>query len=207
MEKYTHTSKFFYGKKLTDEEIERGYISYATLASCFDAVLCNDITKLFYTSINNEYSEAEQVNGFMDNSDEINDAEEEIESIEEKFDEIAEEIENLEQSLENVKSAEDIAKIENRIAELQQENIENQKRIEGLKDRIEEMQNEQDNPPEVFQWFIISDNGAEILESLTDEIVYYLPSLNVYVWGVRHWGTSWDYVSTDIRIKIEEGNK
>ena len=198
MEKYIHTSKYFYGKKLTDEEIERGYISYATLASCFDAVLCNNIA-------NNIFEEGEQTNGFIDNSDEISDAEEEIESIEEKFDQIAEEIENLEQSLENVKSAEDIAEIENRIAELQQENIENQKRIEGLKDHIDEMQNEQDNPQEVYQWFIISDNGAEILKDLTDELVYYLPSLDVYVWGVCHWGTSWDYVSTDIRIKLDEG--
>lgn len=143
--KYIQTSKYFYGKKLTDEELERGYISYATLASCFDAVLCNNIAS-------NIFEEGEQVNGFIDYSDEINDAEGEIES-------------------------------------------------------IEEMQNEQDNPPEVYQWFIISDNGAEILNNLTDEIVYYLPSLDVYVWGVCHWGTSWASVSTDIRIEFEEGNK
>ena len=53
---------------------------------------------------------------------------------------------------------------------------------------------------EVYQWYIISDNGAEILQQYTNELVYYIPSLGVYVWGVTHYGTSWDYVLTDIKI-------
>lgn len=51
---------------------------------------------------------------------------------------------------------------------------------------------------EIFQYFIISDNGAEILKEYTDEIVLYNSELNMYVWGVTHYGTSWDYVLTDI---------
>lgn len=50
---------------------------------------------------------------------------------------------------------------------------------------------------EVFQWFIVSDCGAKILQN-ADEIVYYNEVLDMYVWGVTHCGTSWDYVLTDI---------
>lgn len=51
---------------------------------------------------------------------------------------------------------------------------------------------------EIFQYFIISNNGAEILKEYTDEIVMYNSELDMYVWGVTHYGTSWDYVLTDI---------
>ena len=36
---------------------------------------------------------------------------------------------------------------------------------------------------------------------MTDEIVYYNEELDMYVWGITHYGTSWDYVLTDIAIK------
>lgn len=51
---------------------------------------------------------------------------------------------------------------------------------------------------EIFQYFIISHSGAEILKEYTDEIVMYNSELDLYVWGVTHFGTSWDYVLTDI---------
>ena len=76
--------------------------------------------------------------------------------------------------------------------------------IDELQERIDELEQEQDNNPEIFQYFIISDNGAKILQELTNEIVYYLPVIDCYVWGVTHWGTSWDYVLTDIPVKIEQ---
>lgn len=57
---------------------------------------------------------------------------------------------------------------------------------------------------DVFQCYIISKFGAEILERYTDEIVYYNEELDMYVWGVTHCGTSWDYVLTDIPIELEE---
>lgn len=62
---------------------------------------------------------------------------------------------------------------------------------------------ETDEQAEVFQFYIISDNGANILMELTDEIVYYNEQLDMYVWGVTHWGTSWDYVLTDIKLELE----
>jgi len=57
---------------------------------------------------------------------------------------------------------------------------------------------------EVYQYYIISDSGAEILKEWTDDPVWYNEELNMYVSGVMHWGTSWDYVLTDIKTNCEE---
>ena len=51
---------------------------------------------------------------------------------------------------------------------------------------------------EIFQWFIVSDAGAQIIQDYTDEILYYHEELDIYLWGVTHWGTNWDYVLMDI---------
>lgn len=69
MKNYIHKSPYFYGNKVSDYGLKNGYVDYATLAKSFDAVLVNDITKLFHTDINGEYSEAEIVNG-LDYDDE-----------------------------------------------------------------------------------------------------------------------------------------
>ena len=53
--------------------------------------------------------------------------------------------------------------------------------------------------PEVFQWYIVDDNGAEILKD-ANEIVYYNEELDMNLWGVTHYGTAWDYVVTEIKI-------
>ena len=57
---------------------------------------------------------------------------------------------------------------------------------------------------EVFQYYIIDDNGARILTELTDELVWYNEELDLHVWGVTHFGTSWDYVLTNIKIELDE---
>ena len=54
---------------------------------------------------------------------------------------------------------------------------------------------------EVFQWFIIDRNGVDILSYWTDEIIYYCEELDLYLWGVTHFGTAWSYVLTDIEIE------
>jgi hypothetical protein len=131
MKKHIHKSEYFCGNKISQYGLDNGYIDYRTLAKSFDAVLNNDITKLFYAEINGEYNEPEIINGF-------------------DYDE------------------------------------------------------EDDNYIDIFQYFIISESGAQILQDYTNEIVYYLPALDMYVWGVTHFGTSWDYVLTDIKIKIEK---
>lgn len=56
---------------------------------------------------------------------------------------------------------------------------------------------------EFYQYYIISTSGYDILSSYTDEVVWYNEELDMYVWGVTHFGTSWDYVLTDIRIDLD----
>lgn len=158
-------NEYFYGNKISDYGIKNGFVDYATLAKSFDAVLSNDIIS---KTIDIGYWE--QVNGFIDNSDEI---------------------EELEDKIENL--------------ELKQEDDENQDEIDDLLEKIDELQEEQNYNPDIFQYYIISDNGADILERETNEIVFYNNELDLYVWGVTHWGTSWDYVLTDIALDIEEG--
>lgn len=59
---------------------------------------------------------------------------------------------------------------------------------------------DEEEPIDIYQWYIISDSGAQLLMRETDEIVFYDEDLDVYVWAVTHWGTDWDYVLTDIDL-------
>ena len=130
MKRTEWNSRYFYGVEITEEEIQNGYINYRTLAKSFDAILCNDITKLFFTEINGTYQEAELYNGT-------------------DYDE------------------------------------------------------EEDYYYDIFQYYIIDNNGVDILETNTDEIIYYLPELDIYIWGVTHFGTPWNGVNTNIKINLE----
>ena len=175
----TLKSNYFYGNKVSDYGLEHGYVDYRTLAKSFDMVICNDITKLFYSSINNEYIDPQQVNGFIDNQDEID-------QLQEKLDDL----------LDLFKEVEDPTT---------EKEIENQ--IDQLQEQINSLEYEQENNPEIYQYYIISDNGAEILQTWTNEIVYYIDYLDIYVWGVTHLGTSWDYVLTNIKIEKDGENE
>ena len=57
---------------------------------------------------------------------------------------------------------------------------------------------------DITQDFIISEYGYKFLSEYTDEIVLYNEKLDIYVWGVTHAGTSWDYVLTDIKL-VKDG--
>lgn len=132
MKNYTHKSEYFYGNKISNYGLEHGFVDYATLSKSFEGILCNDITRLFYSEINGEYNEVELVNGCDYDAESYNNT-------------------------------------------------------------------------EIYQYYIIDNNGAEILIELTDEIVYYIGYLDLYVWGVTHYGTSWAYVLTDIKVDLSEG--
>lgn len=162
-------SGYFYGNKISEYGLQNGYLDYATLSKAFDAVLCNDITKLFYSDINGEYNEVEQINGYIDNSDEIEE-------------------------------------LNDRISELMldNENDEHTTEIDELQEKINELENEQEYQPEIYQYFIVSDNGKRIIEEFTNDPLFYIPALDVHVWGVTHWGTSWDYVLTDTKLVYME---
>lgn len=54
---------------------------------------------------------------------------------------------------------------------------------------------------EIYQFYIISDKGADFLIDHTDETVFYNEKLDLYLWGITHFGTAWDYVLTDIELE------
>lgn len=133
------------------------------------------LAKAFDAVLNNDIMNLTYDIGSWDQVSGIVDNSEEIEELEEKRDELEEE---------NVNSPSQI--------------IENE--INKLNDQIEELESEQYDDPEVFQWFIVDDWGARLLQQETNEIVYYNEKLDMYLWGVTHYGTSWDYVLTNIKI-------
>lgn len=61
----------------------------------------------------------------------------------------------------------------------------------------------EDEHDDIYQEYIINDGGYDFLEKYTDEVVYYNEELDVYLWCVTHFGTSWDYVLTDIKLVTE----
>ena len=114
-------------------------------------------------------------NGYWEQVSGIIDNSDEIEELEEKRDELEEENENNPSQI-----------LENEINE--------------INEQIEELESEQDDEPEAFQWFIVDDWGARLLQQETNEIVYYNDTLDIYLWGVTLYCTSWDYVLTNIKI-------
>lgn len=55
----------------------------------------------------------------------------------------------------------------------------------------------------VFQDYIIAESGYKFLAEYTDELVFYNENLDMYIWAVTHFGTSWDYVLTNIKLVSE----
>lgn len=63
-----------------------------------------------------------------------------------------------------------------------------------------------DYESDIFQYYIITESGYQMLSWLTpDENVYYHEELDMFLWGITHFGTSWDHVLTD--LKLVEGWK
>ena len=185
---YIWTSKYFYGHEVSAYGLENGYVDYHTLASAFDAVLNNSImaeleSKGFYF---------EQESGFADYSDEIEQAREEIENRESHISDIENELESMADTDENETGRQNRLEL---IETLQDE-------IRELENQIDEYESAETEPDEIYQYFIVSSQGAEILERF-GEIVFYNDDLDIYIWGVTHWGTSWDYVLTNIKLELD----
>lgn len=103
-----------------------------------------------------------------------------------------------------IDNSDEIEELEEKRDELEEQNENSpsqiiQNEIDEINDQIEELENEQNNDMEVFQWFIVDSWGAELLQRI-NEVVYYNETLDMYLWGVTHCGTSWDYVLTSIEI-------
>lgn len=171
---YTVYGDYFCGNKISEYGLQNHRVDYATLAKAFDAVLSNDLMAKTY-----DIGYWEQLSGGVDYD--------EIEELENKIDELQEELDELEE-MEELD-----AKQEERKEELEKE-------IEKLEEEKEELE---EYDPEIFQYYIVSDNGAEILQEC-NEIVFYNDELDLYIWGVTHYGTSWSYVLTDIVCNVKE---
>ena len=102
-----------------------------------------------------------------------------------------------------VDNSDEIEERRDRINELDEEADADE--IAELESEIEELEDEQAEIPDIFQYYIVSDSGAQILEEI-NEIVYYSEALDMYVWGVTHCGTSWDYVLTDVPCNCGYGD-
>lgn len=132
------------------------------------------LAKAFDAVLNNDIMDLTYDIGSWEQVSGIIDNMDEIEELEEKRDELEEENENNPSQI-----------LENEINE--------------INEQIEELESEQCDGLEVFQWFIVDNQGARLLQDI-DEIVYYNETLDMYLWGVTHYGTSWDYVLTNIKI-------
>ena len=131
------------------------------------------LAKAFDAVLNNDIMNLTYDIGNWEQVSGIIDNTDEIEELEEKRDELEENENNPSQIIEN--------------------------EINEINEQIEELENEQDNDPDVFQWFIVDNFGARLLQDI-NEIVYYNETLDMYLWGVTHYGTSWNYVLTSIKI-------
>lgn len=167
-------SNYFYGNEVSDYGKKNKRVDYETLCKAFDCVMSNDIMQVTNSAGLGEWIPE-------------NGSEEYYEDVHGNILmpwEAEKRVEELEDELVGLDEDKDFDKIE-----------EIGKEIDRLQSPLYH---------EVFQFFIISPNGADILREWTNELVWYNEKLNLYLWGVTHWGTSWDYVLTDIVINTKE---
>lgn len=177
--------EYYYGNKISDYGLKHNRVDYATLAKAFDAVLNNEI-----------YGKLEELgyywDGYAGNVEYYEDSDGNTYSYDEKeerIEELEQEREELEDEMENCDPDSDrYTEIENAIEEIDND--------------IDTLQEEHYH--DIFQYYIISDEGARILAADTDEIVLYNEEFDINLWCVTHYGTAWDYVLTDIECNAGE---
>ena len=178
--------KYFYGNEISAYGQEHGYVDYRTLAQAFDAVLSNDIMQKtcdlgYWETYCGSEGYYEDSGGTWYDDEE---AQERIDELKERLDEIGDRLSEL--SDEEKEDTEEYTAL-----------VEEQTEIE---EDIECLEDEQYY--DFYQYFIVDGKGAEILEE-AGETVWYNEYLDLYVWGVTHWGTSWDYVLTNIPCNVK----
>lgn len=192
--------KWFYGNEISKYGQENGYVDYATFSKAFDAVLANDFMaqtseigywepecggEYYEDTKGNRYSEEERDEFIEELEERLAEIEEQIDDMEDRITEL-EEVDATETQL-YVALSKDLDGTEKTREEIEED-------IDALQDCMYE---------EVFQWFIIDDNGARICKE-ANEVVYYNATLDLYLWGVTHYGTSWDYVLTNIKCNVND---
>lgn len=177
--------EYFFGHKISDYGLEHNRVDYGTLAKAFDAVLNNEIygKVLEHNGYWEDYCGSEYY--YEDNEGnwyEPSERDERVEELEQEREDLTDEMENLDVYSERY------TEIEERIRDIDSD-------IEAL---------DEEHYHDIYQYYIISDGGAEILSEYTDEIVLYNEEFDINLWCVTHYGTAWDYVLTDIKCNTGE---
>jgi cell fate (sporulation/competence/biofilm development) regulator YmcA (YheA/YmcA/DUF963 family) len=192
---------YFCGNQASEYARQQGWLDAATFSKAFDAVMNNNI--MF--DMENAGFYFEQVNGMIDNDDEIEEKQEEIESLQERADELQEALDDIDDRQADLdEHSPEYAEAERDRTGTQEALDDVQAKIDRLQEDIDELDSDNGTTPECFQFFIVSDQGAELIQEYTDDPLFYCEALDMYIWGVTHWGTSWDYVLTDIKLNAGE---
>lgn len=173
--------KYYYGYEVSDYGLEYGYIDYRTLGKAAGCILANQAAE----ELSRVY-DFEQISGFADYSEEMRPLREELERLDsklERYDELMGECEY---------GSEEWAVLNAKREEIQLERDSVDDNLDFIREQEDEAQN-----PEVYQYYIVRD--IEPLKE-ANEIVWYIEALDLYIWGVTHYGTGWDYVLTSIKI-------
>lgn len=101
-----------------------------------------------------------------------------------------------------IDNSEEIEDLEEQIADLE----EGSEDYKDIQEQIEDLKEEQEQSydQDIFQYFIVSDQGAEMIKQYTEDPLFYNETLDMYVWGITHFGTSWSYVLTDVKLNCKE---
>ena len=159
-------------------------------------------------------------NMYVDNSDEIEELNDKLEELQNKHEELDDrgmelddEIENLESELEDIDNEEERLEFENKIDSLKkdlQTIVTSQdvlsSDIEELEDKISDLESEQDEPNEVYCWYIVSPWLCDKLKGMGEVVIE-----NESLWGGGACGQSisLDWVIGDIckNMEILEGQQ
>ena len=178
--------KYFYGNEISQEGQARGYVDYGTFAKAFDAVLNNGIMSATDAAGVGYWEPLSGCNAtWEDTAGNI--------YTETEKDERIQELEDAIQDAEEKQESMDPDGIDYR-------NVQND--IDGMQADIDALDGDP-YYPEVFQWYIVDGNGADICQE-AGETVYYNAALDMYLWGVTHYGTAWAYVMTNIKCNTVE---
>lgn len=174
-------SIYFNGNEVSDYGKKQGYVDFGTFTKSLNMVLNNDLM----ATLENDGYYFENIN-IPDYSDEIEEIDNKIESLEEKYNDHVEMLSEVENETdENI-----ISKMMNDI----------QDELDTLKEEKEKYQDYEID--DIFQYYIIDNQAAEIFQEYTNYPVYYNDQLDIYFVGITHYGTAWSYVLTDIKLNM-----
>lgn len=81
--------------------------------------------------------------------------------------------------------------------------IQNADQLAEVYAKIAALDNACDSDPQRLYWYIISDDGVDILKD-ADEVVYYNEELEMFLWGIPYEEKTWIKTNTKIKIELDE---